>query len=91
MEIRKKSGERESSRGFSHLNYSSPAKEFYVEDEGGTGRDHAARARISVGHIRRNGEHGALATGHAGHTDIPALDDLARAQDELERLSAVTA
>ncbi len=59
------------------------------EDERLAGADDAARTPIAVAELRRDDESPATADAHAGDTVVPALDHLARAESERERLAAV--
>lgn len=57
-----------------------------IEDQLGVGWD-AGNALLAVREMRRDRDAALATDGHAGDTDIPALDDLALAQLESERLS----
>src|SRR5436305_2452913 len=65
------------------------ADEVDDEDEGGAGLDDAARAALAVGLVRRDGQPAAAADLHAGDALVPALDDHADAEPELQRVTAV--
>ena len=65
------------------------AEEFHLEDEGGVGRDDGGEPAGTVGVVGSARELGVLADGHLHHALVPALDDLALADDELERSAAV--
>lgn len=54
-----------------------------TEDKGGVARD-ARLGLLAIRHRRRDGDQPLTAGLHASDTDIPALDDLALAQTELE-------
>lgn len=60
-----------------------------VEGEGGVGRNDAGVATATVGIVRRANQLGALADAQLGNSLIPATDDLALADGELEWLVAV--
>lgn len=65
--------------------------ELGLEDEGGVGGDDATDSAVAVGEVRGDSELALLANLHAEETLIPALDDLALANGEVERLAAVVA
>jgi hypothetical protein len=54
-------------------------------------RDHAAGAARAVAELGRDHEHARAAFLHALHALVPALDDMAGAEVELERVVAVLA
>ena len=58
-----------------------------VEDEGGTARNVWGSATGTVGVVSGDGDPALSANGHAGDTDVPALDDLALAELEGEGLA----
>src|SRR5882672_1682985 len=62
-----------------------------VEHQGGVGRDHAATALLAVGELGRDGELAHAADLHAFDALVPALDDIARAEGEVERVAAAAA
>jgi hypothetical protein len=62
-----------------------------VEDKGGTARDVWGSATGTVGVVGGNGDPALSANGHAGDTDVPALDDLAGAKLEGEGLALLVA
>ena len=61
------------------------------EHERLVGPDHAAGALAAVGLARRDHDAAPAADLHAGHALVPALDDLAAAEPEAERVAAVPA
>lgn len=61
-------------------------KKLDVEHQGAVGRD-AGQALGAVGEVGRDGQATLAADGHAEDTDVPALDDLALAGLEGERLA----
>src|SRR5258706_2423737 len=61
------------------------------ENQGGVGRNRAAGAARAVAELRRNGELAPAADLHAGHALVPALDHVALAEREHERVAAVLA
>src|SRR4029079_13681124 len=62
------------------------------EDQSLAGRDPAtARAPLPVGEVRRNGQLTAATDLHALHTLVPARDDLAGTELELQRRTPVPA
>src|SRR5215203_6391309 len=65
------------------------ADEVDHEDQGGAGLDDAARAALAVGLVRGDGEPAAAADLHADDALVPALDDHADADAELQRVPAV--
>src|SRR3569623_115473 len=67
------------------------AQQFHFDHQGGVRRDHAAGTARPVGQFRRDGELALAADLHAGHTLVPARDDLAHAELEIERIVAVDA
>jgi hypothetical protein len=62
-----------------------------VEDEGGAARDVWGSATGTVGVVGGDGDPALGANGHAGDTDVPALDDLAATELEGERLALLVA
>mmetsp|Transcript_7232 Transcript_7232/g.21401 ORF Transcript_7232/g.21401 Transcript_7232/m.21401 type:complete len:570 (+) Transcript_7232:318-2027(+) len=66
-----------------------PADELDLEDQRGVRRDRGRGAGLPVGEVGGEGELGDLALLHAGHADIPALDDLPLAEAEDEGLAAL--
>ena len=62
-----------------------------VEDEGGAARDVWGSATGTVGVVGGDGDPALGADGHAGNTDVPALDDLAATELEGERLALLVA
>jgi hypothetical protein len=58
-----------------------------VEDQVGVGGNVRGRALLAVRKRGGDGEATLTAGGHAGDTDVPALDDLADAELEGERLA----
>src|ERR1700710_591646 len=68
---------------------SAHADEIDDEDQGLVGTDDAARAALAVGEHGRDGDAPAAAHAHPGHALVPARDDLALAEAELERAAAV--
>src|SRR5947209_3433500 len=66
-------------------------QELYLEGQLGIGWDGAGKPALAIAEFRRNHQF-ALAPGfHADDAFIPALDDLAAAQLEAERLAAIQA
>src|SRR5690606_23516111 len=61
------------------------------EEQGGVGRDHAARAARAIAEAGRYQEAPGAADFHAGDALVPAGDDLAGAKGEAEGLPAVLA
>ena len=59
------------------------------EDQRLAGLDHPAGAAVAVAQVRRDHELPAAADLHALHAGVPALDDLADAEPELQRLAPV--
>src|SRR5690606_41712258 len=59
------------------------------EDGGLAGLDGGARAGVAVGQVRRDDELAAAADLHAGDAHVPALDDAAAAELEVEGGAAV--
>ena len=57
-----------------------------IEDELGVAGD-AGESLLAVGELRRNGDTTLTTGGHAGNTNVPALDDLTLTQLEGERLA----
>src|SRR5574341_227802 len=66
-------------------------EELHFEYQRRVRRNDAARASGSVAHLRRNGELALAADFHPLHALVPALDDLALAEVEDERITAVLA
>lgn len=62
-----------------------------VEDEGGATGNVRGSATGAVGVVSGDGDAALGANGHAGDTDVPALDDLAAAELEGERLALLVA
>jgi hypothetical protein len=60
-----------------------------VKDEGGAAGDDVADAGLAVGHVGRDDQSPLLADAHAQDTGVPALDHLADAQREVERLITI--
>lgn len=58
----------------------------HFEDESGVRRDRVAGAALTVGVFGCELELGLLTDGHGGYTHVPALDDLALSNCELEGL-----
>jgi len=65
--------------------------ELSLEDERRVGRDDTAHGAVSVGKVGGDGELALLADLHAEEALIPALDDLALADSEVERRATVVA
>jgi hypothetical protein len=65
--------------------------ELSLKDERRVGRDDTADGAVSVGEVGGDGELAPLADLHAEEALIPALDDLALADGEVERLAAIVA
>src|SRR5262249_25447634 len=64
-------------------------QQFDVEDERGVGRDVAAGAAGAVGELRRDDQRARAADFHPGHALVPAGDDAAGAELEVERLAVI--
>jgi len=64
-------------------------EQLHVEGEGRVGRNDAGVAAAAVGVVRRADQLGALADAQLGDSLVPAADDLALADGELEGLVAV--
>src|SRR5688572_15578943 len=62
------------------------AHQLHVEYERRAGRNHATRAAVAVGEVRRNSEAPLAADLHAGHALIPTRDHLPGAERHGERL-----
>src|SRR4051794_14077528 len=69
--------------------FSGDADEVDHEHQRLVGLDHAAGAPGAVAQVRRDGEAAATAHLHAGHALVPAADDLAATEAELERVAPV--
>src|SRR4051794_5118041 len=82
---RGRAGHAAASRG----SVSSHADEVHHEDEGGAGLDDAAGAALAVRLVRGDGQPATAADLHAGDALVPALDDHADTQPELQRVAAV--
>jgi len=65
--------------------------ELSLEDQGRVGGDNTANSTVAVGKVRGDGELALLANLHAQKALVPALDDLAIANGEGERVTAVVA
>lgn len=65
------------------------AQQLNLEDEGGVGGDGAARAALAVAELGGDDEAALPADLHPSHALVPALDDLARAELEIEGLAAI--
>src|SRR3954452_6142534 len=63
--------------------------EVHHEDQRGARLDDPARAAVAVGLVRRDGEPAPAAHPHAGDALVPALDDHADTQPELQRVAAI--
>src|SRR4051794_18055470 len=68
---------------------SADADEVDDEDQRGAGLDDTAGPAVAVGLVRRDGQPTAAADLHAGDALVPALDDHADAEPELQRVAAV--
>src|SRR3954451_13986938 len=68
---------------------SAHADEVHDEHERLVGPDDAARAALAVGELRRDRDPPPAADAHPGDAVVPALDDLALAEAELEGVAAV--
>src|SRR3954451_5280589 len=68
---------------------SAHADEVHDEHERLVGPDDAARAALAVGELRRDRDPPPAADAHPGDAVVPALDDLALAETELERVGAI--
>jgi hypothetical protein len=68
---------------------SADGEQLDVEDQCGVGRDGAGVSTGAVREVRRDGEFYFVADFHAGDAEIPAADDLFRAEDEGEGLVAI--
>src|SRR4051812_29273793 len=66
-------------------------QQLHVEHQRRARRDDAAAALLAVGELRRNGELAHAADAHALHALVEALDDVARAEREVERVAPVAA
>src|SRR5687767_10191062 len=65
------------------------AHQVHDEHERRPGLDDAARAAVAVGLVRGDGQPAAAADLHPGDALVPALDDHADAQPELQGVAAV--
>src|SRR5690606_33880796 len=68
---------------------STHAEQVDHEHERLVGTDDPARARLAVGEVRGDDEAASATNPHADHSLVPALDHLARAQRERERLAPI--
>src|SRR5262249_35450632 len=66
-------------------------EQFHLEHERGIGRNDASGAARAVAERGRDGELARAADLHALHALVPALDDVAAAEREYERVAAVLA
>lgn len=64
-------------------------EQLHIKGKGGVGRDDTGMATAAVGIVRRADQLGALANAQLGDSLVPAADDLALADGELEGLVAV--
>lgn len=67
------------------------ADQLRLEDEGGVGGDDATGAAGTVAELGGDGELALLANLHAEEALVPALDDLAGTDGEVQRVTAVVA
>src|SRR4051794_23168636 len=68
---------------------SAHADEVHDEHERLVGPDDAARSALAVGELRRDRDPPPAADAHPDDAVVPALDDLALAEAELERVAAI--
>src|SRR4029450_11252285 len=64
-------------------------QQLHLEDQGRAGRDDAPGAPVAVAQRGRNDELPLPTHLHGAHALVPALDDLATPDGELERLAAI--
>src|SRR3546814_18730489 len=65
------------------------SSDLHHEDQRLAGLDHATGAAVAIAKVRRDDELAAAADLHPLHTGVPARDDLADAEAELQRSAAV--
>src|SRR3546814_19200604 len=65
------------------------SSDLHHEEQRLAGLDHATGAAVAIAKVRRDDELAAAADLHPLHTGVPARDDLADAEAELQRSAAV--
>src|SRR3546814_8558867 len=65
------------------------SSDLHHEEQRLAGLDHATGAAVAIAKVRRDDEWAAAADLHPLHTGVPARDDLADAEAELQRSAAV--